>query len=47
MEVLGRPFVWMWNWIDRVGGFPGQVFFCCAVIIALLGLFTWIGNRRG
>jgi hypothetical protein len=35
-----------WNWIAEVGGFPGQVFFVCVVIIAILGGLTWYGNKR-
>jgi hypothetical protein len=32
--------------MERVGGFPGQVFFCVAVVMLLILFFTWVGNRR-
>ena len=35
MNELGRPFVRAWEWIEQVGGFPGQVFFVVAVIIVV------------
>ena len=46
VDVLFSPFLRLWNWIDRVGGYPGQVFFICAVIMLLLGGLTWYGNKR-
>jgi hypothetical protein len=46
MNELVQPFVDAWNYVERVGGFPGQVFFCIAVIIVVLGGLTWYGNRR-
>jgi hypothetical protein len=46
VEVLTRPFVQLWNWVEKVGGFPGQVFFCCTVVIACLGVLTWYSNKR-
>jgi hypothetical protein len=46
MEELARPFVEAWNYADRVGGFPGKVFFVIAVIFVVLGALTWYGNRR-
>jgi hypothetical protein len=41
-----RPFVRLWEWVDRVGGFPGQVFFVVAVIMTVVGILTWYGNKR-
>jgi hypothetical protein len=46
MDELAKPFVDMWTYIDRVGGFPGKVFFCISVIFVVLGAMTWYGNRR-
>jgi hypothetical protein len=46
VDVLARPFVRLWNYIDQVGGFPGQVFFICALILLGLGFATWLGNKR-
>jgi hypothetical protein len=46
VDVITRPFVKLWNWVEQTGGFPGQVFFCCALIIAILGVLTWYGNKR-
>jgi hypothetical protein len=46
MEELARPFIYTWNYVEQVGGFPGQVFFCVVVIIVVLGGLTWYGNRR-
>ena len=45
MSELFSPFVRLWNWIDRVGGFPGQVFFICVVVLAAIGTATWFGNK--
>jgi hypothetical protein len=46
MDELALPFVRLWTWITQVGGFPGQLFFILAVIMAVIGLCTWIGNKR-
>jgi hypothetical protein len=46
VDVLFSPILRLWNWIDRVGGYPGQVVFICAVIILVLGGLTWYGNKR-
>jgi hypothetical protein len=46
VDVIFSPFVRLWNWVDQVGGYPGQVFFVCAVIMLLLGGLTWYGNKR-
>jgi hypothetical protein len=32
--------------VDQVGGYPGQVFFICAVIMVVLGGLTWYSNKR-
>jgi hypothetical protein len=46
MSELARPFLQAWNWIERVGGFPGQVFFCVAVVMLIVGALTWFSNRK-
>ncbi len=46
VDVLARPFVRLWQWFDQVGGLPGQIFFCCAVVLGILGVATWYGNKR-
>jgi hypothetical protein len=43
---LASPFVRLWDWIDRVGGYPGKVLFLSAVIMLVLGGLTWYGNKR-
>ena len=45
MSELIYPFVRLWNWIERVGGFPGQVFFVCVLVLLVIGLATWFGNK--
>jgi hypothetical protein len=46
VDVLARPFVRLWNYIEQVGGFPGQVFFICAIILGAIGIATWFSNKR-
>jgi hypothetical protein len=46
VDVLFSPLVRLWAWVDRVGGYPGQIFFVCAVIMLFLGVLTWYGNKR-
>jgi hypothetical protein len=46
VDVIFSPFVRLWNWVDQVGGYPGQIFFVCAVIMLVLGGLTWYGNKR-
>ena len=46
MSELFRPFVRAWEWMERVGGFPGQIFFVVVVIILIFAALTWFGNRR-
>jgi hypothetical protein len=42
---LARPFVQLWDWVERVGGFPGQLLFLCAVVMAIIGGLTWYSNK--
>jgi hypothetical protein len=46
MDELAKPFLRLWNWVEHVGGFPGQVFFICLIVLAVIGLLTWYGNKR-
>jgi hypothetical protein len=46
MEKITKPFVDLWNYVEQVGGFPGQVFFCVVVIMLVIGGLTWYGNKR-
>jgi hypothetical protein len=46
VDVIFSPLVRLWNWVDQVGGYPGQIFFVCAIIMLLLGVLTWYGNKR-
>jgi hypothetical protein len=46
METLVKPVVRLWDWVEKVGGFPGQVFFMCTIVIVILGVCTWFGNKR-
>jgi hypothetical protein len=46
VEELVRPFERMWDWVDRVGGYPGKALFLCAVLMVVAGAFTWYGNKR-
>ncbi|MGL4554248.1 MAG: hypothetical protein ACRC33_24045 [Gemmataceae bacterium] len=46
MNELLSPFVRLWTYVGNVGGFPGQVFFCAAVVLIIVGGFTWFGNKK-
>lgn len=46
MDEIAKPFVQLWNWVERVGGFPGQIVFVCSVVILVLGGLMWYGNKR-
>jgi hypothetical protein len=46
MNELARPFIRMWKYVEEVGGYPGQVFFCVAVVMLIIGALTWFGNRK-
>jgi hypothetical protein len=43
---IAKPFVYLWNWVEQVGGFPGQIVFVCSVVILILGGLMWYGNKR-
>ena len=46
MYELTQPFVRLWDWVGREGGFAGQVFFCALVVMSIVGALTWFSNRR-
>lgn len=46
VDELARPFVRLWDWVDQVGGYPGQLFFMSLVIMAVIGGLTWYSNKR-
>ena len=46
MNELVRPFVRAWEYVGNVGGFPGQLFFCVAVVMIVIAGLTWFGNRK-
>jgi hypothetical protein len=46
MSELTRPFIAAWDWIEQVGGFPGQVFFCVVVVMLVVGFLTWFANKK-
>jgi len=46
MSDLAKPFVRAWEWVERSWGFPGQVFAVVAVLMLILGVITWVGNRK-
>ena len=46
MNELTRPFVQAWDWFGYQGGFAGQAFFILLVVIAIIGVMTWLGNRK-
>jgi hypothetical protein len=46
MDMLFSPFVRFWKWVDKIGGYPGQVFFCIAAIMLIVGFFTWLANKK-
>jgi hypothetical protein len=46
MDELSRPFVRLWDWVERTGGFPGQMLFICVIIMAIFGALTWYGNKK-
>ena len=46
MNELASPFLRVWDYAGRVGGFPGQVFFVVAVLMLVIGALTWYNNRK-
>jgi hypothetical protein len=46
MSEMAQPFIRTWKWVEDVGGFPGQVFFCVAVVMLIIGALTWFANHR-
>jgi hypothetical protein len=46
MNDLARPFVTAWEWVGRTGGFPGQVLAVVATIMLVIGVLTWVANKK-
>jgi len=46
VKELARPFVSAWEWIGQVGGFPGQVLALAAILMLVIGVLTWLGNKK-
>jgi hypothetical protein len=46
VKELTRPFVQLWDYVEQVGGYPGQIFFVVTVLIVVFGVLTWYGNKR-
>jgi hypothetical protein len=46
VDELARPLVRFWEWVEQVGGYPGQVLFLCAVVMLIFGVCTWFSNKR-
>lgn len=46
LDVLMRPVERLWKWIEQVGGYPGQLLFCCVVVMCVVGGLTWYSNKR-
>ena len=46
MADLMRPFELLWQWVDRVGGFPGKMVFVVLIVMLIIGGLTWYSNRR-
>ena len=46
MDQLAIPFVRMWDWVDRVGGYPGKAFFMACIVMLIVGGLTWYSNKR-
>jgi hypothetical protein len=46
MQELAHPFIRAWEWVGRVGGFPGQAFAIVAVLMTIIGLLTWLSNKK-
>jgi len=46
MNELARPFVSAWQWVGQVGGFPGQLFAVVAVVMLIIGVLTWVNNKK-
>ncbi len=46
MTELAAPIVRLWTYVGNTGGFPGQVFFCAAVVLIVVGVCTWHGTKK-
>ena len=46
VDTLAQPFIDLWSWVDRIGGYPGKVIFICGIVMLIIGGLTWYGNKR-
>ena len=46
VDEIARPFIRLWDWVEQVGGFPGQVFFMCGIVLLIIAGLTWYSNKR-
>jgi hypothetical protein len=46
MAEIAKPFLMLWDWVDRTGGYPGKVIFVCAVVMLVVGGLTWYSNKK-
>ena len=46
MDELALPFVRLWDWVDRVSGYPGKALFIGTVVMLIVLGLTWYGNKR-
>jgi hypothetical protein len=46
MSELVRPFLQAWEWVGRTGGFPGQMFAIVATLMLIIGVLTWVSNKK-
>ncbi len=46
MDELVQPFIRLWDWVEKTGGYPGQLLFVGAIIMLIIGGLTWYGNKR-
>jgi len=43
---LVKPFVSVWEYAAKIGGFPGQALLFIGCIMLLIGILTWFGNKK-
>ena len=46
MNEIMWPFKRAWEWVDRTGGYPGQLMVAGLLIMLVVGGITWYSNRR-
>jgi hypothetical protein len=46
MNELTRPIIRVWEYAGQSGGLPGQILLVVTVVILILGILNWLGNRH-